>query len=145
MTRLALGACLVAAVSGAAASAGRPLTAPEFRVRADTICANEQMSSVARLRGAKSLAQYLSLEVPVLRKAADGLAALTPPHSLASLAAQVVTTVGGELTEIESLARRAAAGNLTEAQWQNDAKLEQLDARELALWKQIGATGCANP
>ena len=95
--------------------------------------------------GAKTLAHYLAGEVPVLRLTVKSLQRLNPPSKLVSLHAQVVATVNGQATLFSTLAKEAKAGKLTAAQWQNNPKLRDLNVRELALWKQIGAKGCASP
>ena len=135
----------LSAIAGAALAASGPLSVTSYRSKANAICVRERAETLSRLHETKNLAQYLTEEVPVLRSALTSLKGLDPPSTLASLAAQIVTTVRGELTEFATLAAQAKAGRLTIAQWQNNRILTRLDAHELALWKQIGAKSCANP
>jgi hypothetical protein len=143
--RIALLAGFALATASPASSTPGQLSAAAYRNRANATCAKEQLASVTRLHTAKGLAQYLAEEVPVLRAALADLTALDPPRALTSLQGQILTTIHGELSVFVALAQRAKAGNLTVAQWQGNTKLAQLDARELALWKQAGATTCASP
>ena len=137
---------LFLAVAGSPAAArSSPLPAGAYRTQANAICAREQRESIARLTGSKDLAHYLAAEEPVLRMAVTSLERLSPPSSLAVPHSDVVNVVKGQLALITSLAARAKAGKLTSAQWQNNATLRNLNTRELALWMQLGAEGCANP
>ena len=131
--------------AAALAASGPVLSVSSYRSRANAICAQERVETLSRLHAAKSLAQYLDEEVPVLRSVVTALNGLNPPRQLASLDAQIVTTVRGEATVFTTLAGQAKAGKLTAAQWQRNPTLARLDAHELAIWKQIGATTCANP
>jgi hypothetical protein len=131
--------------AAALAASGPALSVSSYRSRANAICARERVETLSRLHAAKNLAQYLDDEVPVLRSALTALNGLNPPRQLASLDAQVVTTVRGEVTVFTTLAGQAKAGKLTPAQWQRNPTLARLGTHELALWKQIGATTCANP
>jgi hypothetical protein len=140
---LLAGVFLAAAANAGAAS--QPLSLASYRSHANTICRREQVASVSRLHSAKDLAQYLAEETPVLQGALATLRVLAPPLELAVLQTEIIGTVRGEATLFASLAKRAAAGKLTETQWQNNQTLEHLDARELTLWTEIGAKACANP
>jgi hypothetical protein len=131
--------------AAAFAASGPALSVSSYRSRANAICARERVETLSRLHAAKNLAQYLDDEVPVLRSALTALTGLNPPRPLVTLDAQVVTTVRGEVTVFTTLAGQAKAGKLTQAQWQRNPMLARLGTHELALWKQIGATTCANP
>jgi len=142
---LIAGLFLVATAAAAVAASGPPLSVTAYRSHANAICAQERQETLSRLHETKDLAQYLAEEVPVLRSALTALNGLDPPRALASLHAQILTTVSGEVTLFVALAQRAKAGKLTAARWQDNPKLAQLNTHELALWKQIGAKSCANP
>ena len=142
---LAVVLALLAITAAAVAASGPALSVTSYRSRANAICAQERVETLSRLNETKNLAQYLAEEVPVLRSTLTSLNGLDPPRALASLAAQIVTTVRGEVTAFTTLAAQAKAGKLTVAQWQRNPTLTRLDSHELALWKEIGAKSCANP
>jgi len=135
---------LIACASAATTSAGRDtLTPGAYRNSANTICADERRQTMAFLARAKTLAQYLTSELSVVRSTVASLEKLQPPPTLASLHGKVVATVRGELSEFTTLAKQAKAGRLSLAQWQQNPQLRQLDQRELDLWKKIGAKTCS--
>ena len=141
-------AAVVAAVACAAAAA--PVVAPtprfsvkEYHSQADAICAVERQTTMNLVMNARTLAGYLTSEVPVVRAAYASLKALVPPAELASLHAQVVATVHSELTLFISFRARAKAGKLAIPQFENSPQLQRLNKRELALWKKIGASVCS--
>ena len=133
--------CVAAAVPVLAATPR--LSVKEYRSKADAICAVERQTTMNLLMNARTLAGYLTSEVPVVRAAYVSLKALAPPAKLASLHAQVVATVRGELTLFISFRDRAKAGKLAIPQFENSEQLQRLNKRELALWKKIGAGVCS--
>jgi hypothetical protein len=138
-------ATLFAVAAMPLAAATGPVSAGEYRTQANAICAREQQKTMSGLMGSKSLAQYLARELPVLRSALRSFRRLDPPATLSPLHRQVVAIVDGDVTLFSSLAKEASAGKLNPATWQNDPKLRRSNARELMLWKEIGAKRCASP
>jgi hypothetical protein len=145
LAQLVIIATLFAIAAVPAANANGPLSMSGYRSHANAICAQEQQKTMSRLMGSKNLAQYLTREVPVLQSALQSFKGLDPPPRLSSLHTQIVAIVKGDITLFSTLARQARAGKINPATWQSNPTLRNLNVRELALWKQIGAKGCASP
>ena len=129
-----------AALAAGSAQAERPaLTAPQYRAKANSLC--------AALNGAPAPPgtpiHQLTVELGRARGFLAGLKRLQPPPALAAPNAQVVKVVVGEVAFFASLLGRLETGRLTADEFVARFDRSPLPPREVALWKKLGANVCA--
>jgi len=134
---------LVAAQASSASRAGGPPTAAAYRLQANAICSSENRQ-VSALPSGITLAVYLTDALKIADKAFAQLKQVTPPAELSRLHARVLANIAAGFPIVSGLLGRAKAGELTLAQFEHDKALTANVAEEDALWKQLGATVCAN-
>jgi hypothetical protein len=127
---------LVASLAQAAVPA---LTAPQYRAKADALC--------AALNGAPappgSPIHQLSVGLGRARGFLAALERLRPPPALARPNAQVVGVVSDEVAFFASLLGKLESGRLTADEFVAKFNRSPLPHKEVALWTKLGARVCA--
>jgi hypothetical protein len=143
MPRLALAASLVLVLAAASvAAAATPLTAAQYRAKANAICRLD----AKRAQGAGhtgNLAEAIQAQLQIAQTSYAQLRKLVPPARLRSLNAQVLANIRAGIGIVQGLLQQAQAGTLTQAEFQSNPQLAQNASTEVALWKKLGASVCA--
>jgi hypothetical protein len=132
----------------AAAAAGPPLTAPQYRAKADSICraAKRRLDAVpnpARVGGnpndPSALAPYLRAGIKIEQGELGQLETLRPPRSLSTLVTRGLANKRNQVAIVSKLLTRANAGKLTFNEML--AGLLKLPDGS-AIWTKVGVRSC---
>jgi hypothetical protein len=130
-----------AALAGAAVAAAPP-TAVQYRAKANAVCRlDAKRAQAAGHTGNLGLAIQAQLQIAQTSYAQ--LRKLVPPATLRSLNARVLANIRAGIGIVQGLLAQAKAGTLTAAEFQSTPRLAQNASQEIALWKQLGASVCA--
>ena len=138
----ALAVLLAAAALATAAAAATPLTAAQYRAKANAVCRlDAKRAQAAGHTG--NLALAIQAQLQIAQASYAQLKALVAPASLRPLNAQVLANIRAGIGIVQGLLAQAKAGTLTAAEFQSNPQLSANASAEIALWRKLGASACA--
>lgn len=138
--------CALAAFAASAtfAAAAGPLTAAQYRAKANAACRafNVKMATVPP---PKTKAQYVTFYRAIVRYAPlqiDGIAKARPPASLRAAHMAVLAADRALIARLSALIPKLRSGAITLKQLQSDKTIIAQGTREEAAFKRLGASAC---